>query len=746
MAWFVTALMLLTSLALPAPLGCAREAEASSLNARIPSVASVSDAPKRAKGIYSGTCGPNLNWSFDSYTGKLTITGSGKMYDYYGDNPWVDGDYSNNPWAEEGFCSEILSVSLPKGITSIGNYAFYGCSALTSITLPSKVKTIGEGAFVMCEGLKSITIPKSVSKINEYAFTVCETLKHVYYKGTAAQRARIQIRYGNDELLDAAWHYSKSTSTALSIRTQPKSITVKEGQVATFKVKTAGAATIHWQYQKPGQSSWNDVGLTASTCSLIASTLFDGYLYRCKVSNGTSELYSSPARLTVKPIQLVIKSNPKTIKVGEGKRVTFQVKTAGATHFQWQIQRPGETDWTDWDVSITDSYSLYAWARYDGCSFRCRASNDRGDTLYSKPAKLYVKIKIKTKPKSVTASEGETASFRVAATGYTDLQWQFRRPGDTVWNDWEGATSDSFSIAALPEHNGLSFRCKVYNHTSCVYTSSAKFTVKTRHYRALLIGENAYPSLPLKGCINDMYAMNGMLSDLKNSFTTKTLPNSTKRQILKAIKSTFSKATKDDVSLFYYSGHGLKYSSSQKYHGALVAIDEQTITFYELANALSKVKGRVIVILDSCFSGSSINKAYGDFEGMQKAYDEAAIRAFSGYYLESAEYDDTNKSGELARSKFVVITASSKTETSHDYYYDGSHLRQGQFTAALIMGMGCTYPYGSYSGNVPADSNNDKKVTLGEIYKYAYDRALEWDASQHAQYYGPVNEVLFQCK
>ena len=30
----------------------------------------------------NGTCGDNLSWTFNSSTGKLTITGSGAMYDY----------------------------------------------------------------------------------------------------------------------------------------------------------------------------------------------------------------------------------------------------------------------------------------------------------------------------------------------------------------------------------------------------------------------------------------------------------------------------------------------------------------------------------------------------------------------------------------------------------------------------------------------------------------------------------------
>ena len=43
--------------------------------------------------------------------------------------------------------------------------------------------------------------------------------------------------------------------------------------------------------------------------------------------------------------------------------------------------------------------------------------------------------------------------------------------------------------------------------------------------------------------------------------------------------------------------------------------------------------------------------------------------------------------------------------------------------------------------------NNDKKVTLKELYSYAYSQARSWTSStgnaQRAQYYGPDDEVLF---
>jgi hypothetical protein len=70
-------------------------------------------------------------------------------------------------------------VSIPSGVTSIGNYAFYGCNQLVSIDIPSSVTSIGNYAFYGCNQLVSIDIPSSVTSIGNYAFNGCTSLATV---------------------------------------------------------------------------------------------------------------------------------------------------------------------------------------------------------------------------------------------------------------------------------------------------------------------------------------------------------------------------------------------------------------------------------------------------------------------------------------------------------------------------------------------------------------------------------------
>ena len=76
-------------------------------------------------------------------------------------------------------CSSVTSITIPEGVTSIGVYAFYGCSSVTSITIPEGVTSIGDSAFSKCSNLASITIPEGVTSIGNYAFSNCSSLANI---------------------------------------------------------------------------------------------------------------------------------------------------------------------------------------------------------------------------------------------------------------------------------------------------------------------------------------------------------------------------------------------------------------------------------------------------------------------------------------------------------------------------------------------------------------------------------------
>lgn len=89
-------------------------------------------------------------------------------------------------------CRNLRSVNLPDNLTDIGWYAFYKCGGLTTIVIPEGVTTISADAFSYCNALSSVTIPTGVTSIQYNAFAGCGDL-NVYYVGTWEQWAAIEI-------------------------------------------------------------------------------------------------------------------------------------------------------------------------------------------------------------------------------------------------------------------------------------------------------------------------------------------------------------------------------------------------------------------------------------------------------------------------------------------------------------------------------------------------------------------------
>ena len=76
-------------------------------------------------------------------------------------------------------CTSLTSVTIPDSVTSIGEFAFDGCTSLTSVTIPDSVTSIWQRVFSGCSSLTSVTIPDSVTYIDWSAFSSCKSLTSV---------------------------------------------------------------------------------------------------------------------------------------------------------------------------------------------------------------------------------------------------------------------------------------------------------------------------------------------------------------------------------------------------------------------------------------------------------------------------------------------------------------------------------------------------------------------------------------
>ena len=70
-------------------------------------------------------------------------------------------------------------VTVPDGVTGIGESAFKDCVSLTGVILPDSLTYIDSHAFENCTSLKQINIPKGVKKVKSSAFRNCKSLTSI---------------------------------------------------------------------------------------------------------------------------------------------------------------------------------------------------------------------------------------------------------------------------------------------------------------------------------------------------------------------------------------------------------------------------------------------------------------------------------------------------------------------------------------------------------------------------------------
>ena len=120
----------------------------------------------------SGQCGDNLYWAYDEDSKKISITGSGDMYNY---------THSTQPWLF--FQEQITEVTTSNTTSSIGTSAFEGCVRLGKVSLGYGMENIAAKAFAECKRLYDIycyaSYPpfaeqSSFANYNVYVYIPCE--------------------------------------------------------------------------------------------------------------------------------------------------------------------------------------------------------------------------------------------------------------------------------------------------------------------------------------------------------------------------------------------------------------------------------------------------------------------------------------------------------------------------------------------------------------------------------------------
>lgn len=293
-------------------------------------------------------------------------------------------------------------------------------------------------------------------------------------------------------------------------------------------------------------------------------------------------------------------------------------------------------------------------------------------------------------------------------------------------------------------------------------------------YRALLIG-NTYTgeSNELPGCENDVDGMRTMLGRMTATpYSVTVKKNIRAEEILSSISSTFGNASYNDVSLFYYSGHGANSVGADgnptSYHAALVGTFQTYVSIARLKTELDKIPGKKVIIIDACHSGQFIARDGTVTQVSSSAFNSQVVNLFAnddqlsgdvsrtavvlaadGSELlseEAPEFIDRAGETNFAKSGYYVITACRSEEksvsTGYDSNGDGKIDRYfGLFTYGLCYGNGWNLARNSAISSLNADLNKDSKVTLYEAYVYAKVMAQSHNPNQTAQIW-PENSAF----
>lgn len=243
------------------------------------------------------------------------------------------------------------------------------------------------------------------------------------------------------------------------IQTEPQDQQVQAGDSARFVVAADGPG-LSYQWQR---DEVNIAGAEDTVYAFEVGVDDSGAVFRCIVRNSAGADTTRDALLQVSDTAQsggapVIETDPQPQSVAEGDTAEFAVSASGADlEHQWQC------DGAD-IASATDSvYRFVVSAGDSGGAYRCIVHNTEGaDT--SAAALLHVSTGtiaepvIQSDPQPVTALVGETATFRVSASG-EGLTYLWQRDG----SDLSTSDDSSYSFVVSLSDHGSAFRCIVSN-------------------------------------------------------------------------------------------------------------------------------------------------------------------------------------------------------------------------------------------------------------------------------------------
>jgi len=190
-------------------------------------------------------------------------------------------------------------------------------------------------------------------------------------------RCVVKDANGNQEITETA----TLSVLPFSITSEPEDYEGPVGEKATFKVETDGEdLKYQWQVYKSG--AWKNTSMTGNntdTLEVEITEARDGMRFRCVITADGYTAVSDEVAIIVKPVTIVITSQPKDFTGTIGETANFEVYAEGeGLTYQWQVYKNGV--WKNTSLLGNDGSSLLvdAIASRNGMQFRCVITDAEG--------------------------------------------------------------------------------------------------------------------------------------------------------------------------------------------------------------------------------------------------------------------------------------------------------------------------------------------------------------------------------
>ena len=430
------------------------------------------------------------------------------------------------------------------------------------------------------------------------------------------------------------------------------------------------------------------------------------------VKAGTTTIIATTNNKISKRLKVVVKKAPKSVTLSP-KELGLTVGMAGQLVASYNAKNVNNNiTYTSSDPGIVtvDENGLVTAVGRGSATITGKTYNGKRATctvnVYNDPAQVMVN-------ESITVAVGASAQLScsvVDADGQpsmADYTYAVEPESGSVDIDGSGRiTGVSVGTARIrvTTHNGVSTHLDGAGNpveTVCLVTIVEAPPVRYRMFAAYSyfnVPQKGSLTFPMNNATSFQHVLSGTTVDGKIYENMGIMENPDKNTLLTGIVNAFSDSVDTDINVVYLCSHGFnridvpKTSKSTHYGLQLPGYlnyrssNQYYITSEEIFDAISSIKGKVILVLDSCYSGQFI-------ANMKSALNNAGGR-------------------------ISVMTAASNTRAC---YYNVSDVNRAcdYFTLYLLMGAGYDMRNHAGTGSYPADSNADGKLTFSEMFSYA---------------------------